>query len=70
MKRILLSLVLVFLILGISSYFIWDLGDSGSSITSAVTVTEEKVENKVLENVTAQIEDVPGEVKEIEEVLK
>ncbi len=70
MKKILLSLVLVFLVLGIASYFIWDFGDSGSSITSAVTVNDEREADKVVENVSTQIEDVSEEVKGIGEELE
>ncbi len=70
MKKILLSLVLVFLVLGIASYFIWDFGDSGSSITSAVTVNDEREGDKVVENVSTQIEDVSEEVKGIGEELE
>lgn len=70
MKRIIISLVLVFLVLGIASYFIWDFGDSGSSITSALTVTDKQEADKVLENVSTQIEDVSEEVKGIGEELE
>ena len=66
MKRIMLSLALVFLVLGISSYFIWDFGDSGSSITSAVTVADEQEAGKLLENVSAQTEDLAGDVNNLE----
>ncbi len=70
MKRIIISLVLVFLILGIASILVWNQSDSGSTITSAVTVTDENEADKVVRNVSVQVGDGSEEVGNIGEELK
>lgn len=70
MKRIIISLGLVFLVLGIASILVWNQSDSGSTITSAVTVNDENEADKLAGNVSVQIEDGSEEVKGIKGELE